>query len=385
MAKRNNGEGTIRKRADGRWEGRYYDPLLQKQKSVYGKTQKEVIEKIKSVTRDIDDGIFVSKNQIHTLTWFDSWLSTYNTNVKPLTYDAYASIIKNHISPYLGHIPIQELQTEYIQNMYNSMLDESVGGLSVKTVRNVHGVVHKALEQAVNVQLIKRNPAEACVLPKHIKKEIEPMDSDTVRLFLSEIRHDEFAEIYIVTLFTGMRRGEVLGLKWECVDFDNGTIKVKRQIQKRKGRNKVYYLAPTKNGKERLLFPAKFIMDILYDVKLRQDNWKKIAKEKWNTDTTWNGLVFTTRLGKYLVPDTVYSHYKRIVEDIGQGELRFHDLRHSFAVISLENGDNVKLVQEALGHHSSAFTLDTYGHITNRATKESAERMQNYFGSISAS
>ena len=383
MAKRINGEGTIRKRSDNRWEGRYFDPVLQKQKSVYGKTQKEVSSKIKEILRNIDDGSYIAKYVLTVGQWIDFWFKTYNANIKPLTYDSYSAIIKNHIKPQIGDVQLQDLQPHHIQEMYNFLIDKENGkGLSVKTTQNVHGVINKALRQAVKLNYIKTNPASACVLPKHIKKEITPMDTEIIGHFLNEIKKDEFSDLYYVTLFTGMRQGEILGLKWDCVDFKKGCIRIKRQIQKRKGKNQVYYLAPTKNGKERIIYPAPFIMDVLKRQRAKQMRWKQKAESEWNGTEMCDGLVFTTETGEYLVPNTVYKHYKKIVAIIGQDKLRFHDLRHSFAVISLENGDNIKLVQETLGHHSAAFTLDTYGHVTNKALLESASRMQSYISAL---
>lgn len=386
MAKRNNGEGSIRRRSDGRWEGRYFDPLIQKQKSVYGKTQKEVIAKIKEITREIDDGTFVSNIPYTMGDWLKIWIDTYNSNVKPLTYDAYAAIIKNHIIPIIGEVPLQEIQTHHIQAMYNFLINTDKGkGLSVKTVKNVHCVMHKSLEQAQKMHYVKRNTAEACVLPKHVKREIMPMDEDTINDFLKTIQGDRFANIYFVTLFTGLRQGEVLGLKWEYVDFKKGIITIKKQLQKRKGEGSQYYLAPTKNNKERILCPPQLVMDILYKQKIKQAEQKIRAGGMWNNTGISEGLVFTDETGKHLVPNTVYKHYKKLVELINKDKLRFHDLRHSFAVISLENGDNVKVVQEALGHHSAAFTLDTYGHVTSNAQKESAKRMQNFIEELKIS
>ena len=383
MARRINGEGTIRKRSDNRWEGRYFDPVLQKQKSVYGKTQKEVSSKIKDILRDIDEGAYIAKHILTMGQWLDFWFKTYNSNVKPLTYDAYSAIIKNHIKPQIGDIQLQEVQPHHIQGMYNYLIDKENGkGLSVKTVQNVHCVTNKSLQQAVKLGYIKNNPASACVLPKHIKKKITPMDTEVIGNFLKEIKKDEFSDLYYVTLFTGMRQGEVLGLKWDCIDFKKGCIRIKQQIKKRKGKNQKYYLAPTKSSKERIIYPAQFIMDVLQETKIRQNRWKQRAKTEWSTDEMCDGLVFTTDRGEHLVPNTVYKHYKKIVSAIEQDDLRFHDLRHSFAVISLENGDNIKLVQEALGHFSAAFTLDTYGHITNKALVESANRMQSYISSL---
>ncbi len=380
MAKRANGEGTIRKRSDGRWEGRYFDPVSEKQRSVYAKTQKEVREKIAKVFESLGYGLDIDKSKMKTKEWFDIWMKKYNVNIKPLTYDAYSAIIKNHISPKIGEIPLCSLNTNHIQDLYNFLCDKEHGkGLSNKTLKNVHGVVHKALEQAYKISYIARNPSDACVLPQCIRKKITPMETDVIKQFLEAIKKDEYRDIYFVTLFTGMRQGEILGLKWDCVDLKNGCIKIKRQLQKRKGKGSKYYLSETsKNSKERIVYPAQPVMDVLKDLRKKQMLYAPYD----NIDEWEEGLVFVDSNGKHLVPNTVYKHYKRIVEELESKHLRFHDLRHSFAVISLENGDNIKVVQEALGHHSSAFTLDTYAHTTKKAQLQSAQKMQSYINEL---
>ena len=383
MAKRNNREGTIRKRSDGRWEGRYFDLVAQKQKSVYGKTQKEVREKLLDKQEDTSLGIHIDKGMTTMSVWMDVWLKSYTLNVKPLTIDSYSMIMKNHIIPAIGHIRLCDLSTQTLQCFYNFLLDEDEGkGLSVKTVKNVHCVVHKALEQAYDLRYIKINPAGACVLPKTVKKNIVPMDSEMIKTFINTIKGNRFFDVYFVTLFTGMRQGEVLGLTWDCIDFKKGTITIRKQLQKRKGKGSQFYFSPTKNSKERLIVPAEAVMNLLKKVKIQQNKNRLLAGENWNQDPKWDGLVFTTENGKYLHPNTVYKQYKKLVSEMDESYLRFHDLRHSFAVLSLENGDDIKTVQETLGHHSAAFTMDTYMHTTNLMQKKSADRMQEYISSI---
>ena len=383
MAKRNNREGSIRKRSDGRWEGRYFDTVSQKQKSVYGKTQKEVREKLSEKQEDVSLGINIQKGMTTMGVWIDVWLKSYTLNVKPLTVDAYSMIIKNHIIPVIGHIPLCNLSTQSIQCFYNYLLDKEGGkGLSVKTVKNVHCVVHKALEQAYKLRYIKINPSSACILPKTVKKSIVPMDSELIKTFINIIKGNRFFNIYFIALFTGMRQGEVLGLTWDCVDFKKGTITIKKQLQKRKEKGSQFYLSSTTSGKERIIVPAQAVVDLLKKVKVQQNKAKLLAGEDWNQDPRWDGLVFTNERGKYLNPNTVYKQYKKLVSEMDESYLRFHDLRHSFAVLSLENGDDIKTVQETLGHHSAAFTMDTYMHVTSLMQKRSADRMQQYISSI---
>lgn len=177
-------------------------------------------------------------------------------------------------------------------------------------------------------------------------------------------------------MFTGMRQGELLGLTWENVDFDNGTITVKQQLQCKDG---VYFLQTPKNGKGRIIIPAQVAMDALQDEKEKQARNRLAYGESWNNPDNY---VFTDALGKHLVRRTVVKHFKAVSDRAGIENVRFHDLRHSFAVNSLMIGDDVKTVQTNLGHTTASFTLDVYGHVTQKMQKDSAERMQQFWSAI---
>ena len=183
----------------------------------------------------------------------------------------------------------------------------------------------------------------------------------------------------MVTLFTGLREGEVLGLTWECVDFDGKHITVRQQLQKRRGTNGQYELASTKNGKVRVLTPADYVLDVLRLQRAKQNQERLLLGSEWSNPM---GLVFTSPTGGHLCAQTVYLHFKSLVAEAGFPKAHFHDLRHSYAVAALKSGDDIKTVQENLGHHTAAFTLDVYGHVTNQMKQESAERMQRFIQSV---
>lgn len=384
MAKRANGEGTIRKRSDGRWEGRYYDPIADKQKSVYGKTQKEVREKLLNISKEISDGAYINVSDITVTEWFDIWLTQFIGNVKPLTKVSYETQCKGHIKQYIGNQKLKALTVQHIQNMYNSLSkgEDGRAGLSPKTIKNIHGVLHKSLEQAVKNGYIKHNPSEACVLPKVYRKEIHPLSEQDIQKFIIAIQDDRFKDVFLFALFTGMRQGEILGLTWDCVDFDNGIIYIRRQLQKERQKNAKYYFSSLKNDRPRMIAPAPSVFEILKKRQKRQNDEKLLMRERWVGDSLSDDFVFTDNVGKHLTPHTIYNHYKDIAKDIGIPDSRFHDLRHSYAVISLQNGDDVKTVQEALGHHTAAFTLDVYGHVSQTMRKESANRMENFISGL---
>jgi integrase len=182
-----------------------------------------------------------------------------------------------------------------------------------------------------------------------------------------------------VTLFTGIRQGEALGLCWDSINFDSGTILINKQLLKDKN-NGQYYLTSIKNDKYRNITPAPFVMAALRNEKQRQEESRlMVGDENWNNP---DNLVFTNELGEHLKHVTVYKNFKKIVRELGLDDIRFHDLRHTYAVTSLQSGDDVKTVQENLGHHTAAFTLDIYGHVSERMKQESANRMEQFINGI---
>ena len=178
-----------------------------------------------------------------------------------------------------------------------------------------------------------------------------------------------------VDLFTGMRQGEILGLTWDVIDFDNGTILIDKQLQRKRKTGGEYNLVSTKSNKTRKIAAADAVMQKLKEHKVKQTEMQLRVGAEWNNP---NNLIFTNEFGRNYAPTTVYKHLKRIVASIGIPEARFHDLRHSYAVAALQSGDDIKTVQENLGHHTAAFTLDVYGHVSDRMKKDSAARMDNF-------
>jgi len=227
---------------------------------------------------------------------------------------------------------------------------------------------------------IKLNPADNVTLPRIEKAEVQTLPEDVLPRFLEAIEGHPFASVYFVTVFTGLRKGEVLGLTWDCVDFERGTVLINKQLQLDRGSRNGYNLVSTKNDKPRRITPAHTVMQRLWQERARQAECRLKAGELWDNP---NGLVFTNDFGRHLSPDTVYKAFKRIVSDLGLPDLPFHGLRHTYAVNALQAGDNVKAVQGNLGHHTAAFTLDVYGHVTEQMQRDSADRMERLIQSIS--
>ena len=239
MGRAANGIGTIRKKTvtkNGKaytyWEARCtvgYDPGTGKQiqRSISGKTQKEVTQKLKQMSYEVDAGTYQAPCKLTVGEWLEIWQSEYLGGVKPFTVLNYQQHIKNHIKPSLGAVKLEALSTPMIQSFYNSLSQPQgdAPGLSAKTVKCIHGITHKALQQAVKIGYLRFNPSNGCELPRVERKEIKPLDNEAISAFLKAVQGHRFEAVYLTTLFTGMRRGEVCGLTWDCVDLENGTIR----------------------------------------------------------------------------------------------------------------------------------------------------------------
>ena len=388
-----SGMGNIRKKTNtvnGKtytyYEARYtegFDPGTGKQiqRSISGKTQKEVAQKLKAALAALDSGTYIAPCKMTVEEWMDVWSKQYLGGVKESTVAAYNATIRTHIKPGIGAIRLDALDTHLVQSFYNGLREPTKDreAVSPKTVKNVHGVLHKAMQQAVANGYIRFNPTNSCILPRIEKKELQPLDEAETKLFLDAVKGHPLELLYTITLFTGLREGEALGLTWDRVDFMRGTILISKQLQKEKKKGGEFRLVSLKNDKPRRITPAPWVMQLFRDRKLQQYEHKEKAGAAWSNPMN---LVFTNEFGGNLIPQTVVRHFKEIVASIGRPEARFHDLRHSYAVASLRSGDDIKTVQGNLGHATAAFTLDVYGHVTNQMQEASAVRMEAYIKGI---
>ena len=369
--KRANGEGSIRKRKDGRWEGRYtagHDPATGKTiyKNVLGKTQTEVREKLK---RAIEDSAKLDMSKVGQYTvgqWMDVWFENYaKIKVRPSSHQTYRGYIENHIKPNIGSIPLNKLTSLELQKLYKKLLGngrverieskKQPKGLSAKTVRNINQIICSALNLAIEQRLILTNPADACALPKLEHREMKTLPVEQLTSFLREAKESGVFEMYYIELATGLRRGELLGLKWSDIDLEHGSLRVQRQIARIDGEI-VEAPLKTKNAYRTLPLSADAI-DVLKTQK------KKCGNSQY---------VFPSPTGGPISPDSVLHMLHRVLKRAGLPKVRFHDLRHTFATLALQNGVDIQTVSGMLGHFSAGFTLDTYAHVTTSAQKEAA-------------
>lgn len=376
--KRANGEGNIRKRKDGRWEGRYtagHDPVTGKQifKNVLGKTQAEVKEKLAKALVEAGQVDFTKSGQYTVGTWMDTWFENVaKIKVRPSSHQTYKGYIDNHIKPSIGNIPLEKLTTMDLQKFYRKLLTkgrverieskDQPKGLSAKTVRNINQVISSAMDLAVAQKIILTNPTNVCELPKVEHKEMQTVPAEQLSAFLEEAKRSGVYEMYYIELATGLRRGELLGLKWQDIDWKNGIIKVRRQVARVNGEI-VEAPLKTKNSYRAVSISPQAI--------------EVLKQQKAQTNDTY---VFPSPNGGPISPDSVNNMLKRVLERAGIPKVRFHDLRHTFATIALQNGVDIKTVSGMLGHFSAGFTLDTYAHVTTAAQKEAAQTMGNILG-----
>ena len=379
MAKRRaNGEGSIRKRKDGRWEGRYTagrDPETGKTiyKNVLGKTQAEVKEKLKqaiTASQQLD----VSRVKTYTLeSWLNLWYETYvEPRLREKTKAYYRNYIDNHIIPSLGKIPLEKLTTIQIQKFYNDLqkngrvqryqhIELKDKGLSVRVVRGIHTLLSNCLEQAVTERLILVNPAKGCRLPKLEKKEMKILPQEKIGPYLMEADKRGLLAAFYLELTTGLRRGELLALLWTDLDVDNRTISVTKQVNRINGKL-VVNQPKTQNSIRTLAIPQQAV-DLL------------VAEHQKHPSNPY--LFPSPKTGTMFDPDSFRHTHDKILKTIGAEHIRFHDLRHTFATLSLKNGVDVKTLSGALGHYSAGFTLSTYTHATAEMKRDAAETIGN--------
>ena len=373
--KRANGDGSIRKRKDGRWEGRYvvgHDPITGKMvsRNVLGKTQAQVKEKLRTAIENSKRLDYTQTGKYTVGQWMDEWFEAYaKVKVRPSSHQTYKGYIENHIKTNIGDIPIEKLTSLQLQKFYRLLLTEGripriesekqPKGLSAKTVRNINQVISSAMDMAVRHKLILSNPTEGCELPKVEHREMKTLPAEQLGAFLREAKESGVYELYYMDLATGLRRGELLGLKWEDIDLQNGIIHVRRQVARVDGEVKELPLK-TKNSYR--------------NISISQDAVAMLTEMEAHRSSDY---VFPSSSGGPISPDSVNNMLHRVLKRAGLPSIRFHDLRHTFATLALQNGVDIKTVSGMLGHFSAGFTLDTYAHVTTSAQKEAARTMGN--------
>jgi len=362
--KRGNGEGSIyQRKSDGKWVGSL---TLEngKRKVFYGKTRKEVQEKLKTALHEQQQGMLVAASQQTVAQFLTDWLEqTHKPHIRMRTYERYHEAIHLHIIPMLGQYQLQKLSAQHVQAFYTRKLDE---GMASATVIYYHSVLHNALDMAVKWGLVARNVCNMVTLPRRERFEIQPLSVEQVQKFLMAVRGNKYEALFTLALATGMRRGELLGLKWQDISFGAATLQVRRILTRvptelrdeKKGH--VFVEAEPKTQKSRRnVIIASFALDVLKQHYQRQLEVKNQAGDVWQD----HDYVFCTSIGTHLHPNHAVSELKKLLKQAGLPDIRFHDLRHSAATLLLSLGVHPKVVQELLGHTHISMTMDIYSHV----------------------
>jgi integrase len=372
MAKRGRGEGSIYRRKDGRWTA---EISLEggKSKFLYGKTRKEVQEKLKKALYEQQQGMLVTGAQQKVGQFLTHWLEdVHKRSIRPRTYERYEEIVRLHLAPGIGYHQIQKLSAQHLQSFYAKKLEE---GLSTTTVISFHNVLHKALETAVRWNLIARNPCDLVSPPRRKRFEIRPLSMQQIHQFLAVARGHRQEALFILALATGMRRGELLALKWQDLDLEQGTLQVRRILtripSKLPGKGYEEAEPKTDKGRRSIALPS-FAAEALKQHRLRQTEAKLKAGPVWQD----HDYVFCTSIGTHLNPTRdVLDALKSLLEKAGLPDIRFHDLRHSSATMLLGMKVHPKIVQELLGHSQIAITLDIYSHVLPTMQEEAMHKI----------
>ena len=349
--------------------------------TIYGQTQKEVAEKLRAATSSIDNGTFQEPRKITVAEYAAEYMTTHVATLTDSTQRSYEKNLRLHILPALGSRRLTDLTHREVQR-FASSLWAGGKGLAPKTVHTVFGTLHALLTAAQRDEILQRNVADFCSLPRVTQTRAKAITSAELNQFLDLIRKDEFYYLFFLDIFSGMRQSEILGLRWADIDWDRNSLVVRKQLQQKcKKGDYSYTLIDPKENKQRRIILAETAMLTLQKQRTKQQRQRLAAGPLWNNPFD---LVFTNEFGRALNHQTVYKHLKRLLRSCGMGDYTFHSLRHSFATISLENGDDIKTVQTNLGHSTAAFTLKTYAHVSDQMQRSSAARMEELISSLEA-
>ena len=381
--KRGNNEGSITRRPDGRWMaqvtiGRDAATGKPKRATFYGKTRQDVADKLTKALREKQQGTFVASHKLTLGEWLDTGLWEYKKpKLRPISFDSYEMLVRRHLTPTLGHIALRDLRPEHLQHFYNEKAQQ---GLSARTVRYCHTLLYGALVQAEKNQLIARNVSTLTELPREARKEMRTLTLDQVTAkLLPAIAQDRLFAAIFLAFGTGLRRGELLALRWKDIDFKAGTLQVRQTLVRVKnhhapageGRTRLLIQEPKTQHSRRTVPIPEECLAALHQHKARQ------AEEKLRLGPAYqdHGLVFCRPDGAPMAPEMFVKSFERLIAQAGLPPIRFHDTRHTFATLMLELGESPKTVQTMLGHSRVAITLDIYSHVSLELEKKAAAKL----------
>jgi integrase len=369
MGRRGNGEGTITRRKDGRWEARY-TAHTGKRKVLYGKTRAEVAEKLTKAMADRDGGLAFDAGNLNVREYLARWLAdSVRGTVKPITFESYERLVRLHIVPALGRMKLKNLTPVHLQAFYRDRLD---AGLSPRTVQYLHVLLHRSLKQGMRWNLVPRNVAEAVDPPKVHRKEMRPLSPEEARVLLQAAQENRIEALYVLAVHCGLRQGELLALRWDDVDLEAGMLRVNRTLTITKD-GPTFTTPKTAKSRRSVKLTAGAVEAL-------KRHSERQAEEIVRMDILYQdqGLVFASKIGTPMNRHNLNSRsFKPLLERTGLPNIRFHDLRHTCATLLLGQAVHPKFVQELLGHATIAITLDTYSHVLPGMGRQVSLAMQD--------
>ena len=358
-------QGSVSLRKDGSVQAQI--TVDGKRISKYFKTKREANAWRIETLNKIQNGMFNSGPQVLLAEYLAQWLIASKDSVRPKTHIQYRQIVEQHINPMLGQIKLSELRPEMIQVAYNR---KTAAGISARTVRLTHSVLRSALNQALRMGLIYRNPATVVYQPKLKEAEMKVLDENQVRSFLIAAKGHRLETLFKLEVTSGLREGEILGLKWSDLDWENHQLKIQRQLQRVPGVGLIFSEPKSAAGRRMITLGSDTIASLKAHSS-RQYAERVFAGDKWQE----NDLIFPSTIGTPLEPRNLFREFKDLLRKANLPDIRFHDLRHSFATLALSQGVSVKVVQEMLGHSDASMTLKVYSHTTPGMQREAAKKM----------
>lgn len=371
MGKRANGEGSVYQReSDGKWVATA--TIDGKRRPFYGKTQKEAIEKRKSALREYEKGTLVKSSKTTVGEYLEYWLEeVHKPTIRISSYVKYRKLLK-YIIPALGHVPLQKLSAQQVQALYAKKLKEK---LAPKTVQSIHGLLHKALGDALKWELVGKNVCDMVSPPRVPKKQQKVLTKQQAHVLLDHVKQHRLETLLVVAVTTGLRRGELLALRWQDVNWENRSISVLRTVDYIPHYGYVETESKTEAGNRQVMLPVLAVKS-LEAHRIQQEETKARLGNTWID----KNLVFTGLHGDYLNPSYLLRLFKKILADAGLSHMRFHELRHSAATILLAMNVHPKVVQERLGHSDIRMTLGTYSHVLPSIQEDATDKLDNEFG-----
>jgi len=372
MSKRANGEGSIYKRDDGRWAASLSIGRGKRQHFL-SKDRDEVARKLTAAKKLLDDGLPIIVERQNIGHFMKSWLEATKPSIRERTWVRYEQYVRLHVEPTLGKLSLTKLTPQHLQRLYAERLD---AGLSPTTVHHLHATVHKALEQAVRWGLLGRNVADLVDPPRIARFEIQTLSPGDARALLEAAACDRLETLYVLALTTGMREGEVLGLRWRDVHFDANALEIRGSLQ-RVPTGMIIAEPKTSKSRRRVGLTDTAI------TALRQHRARQAA-ERLRLGPAWENaldLVFTDETGGPIdATKFLRNSFAPLLKRAGLPPMRFHDLRHTAATLLLGRGIHPKIVSEMLGHSQIAITLDLYSHVTPTMQLEATAAMESILG-----